>query len=48
MTLLLAGDLGGTKTLLALYRSDGDELDCIARERYISAEWPHLLSLIHI
>ena len=27
MTLLLAGDLGGTKTLLALYRSDGDELD---------------------
>ena len=42
MTLLLAGDLGGTKTLLALYRSDGDELDCIARERYISAEWPHL------
>ena len=42
MTLLLAGDLGGTKTLLALYRSDGDQLSCVARERYISAEWPHL------
>ena len=42
MTVLLAGDLGGTKTLLALYRSDGDQLSCVARERYISAEWPHL------
>ena len=42
MTLLLAGDLGGTKTLLALYRSEGDRLDCITKERYASAEWSGL------
>ena len=42
MTLLLAGDLGGTKTLLALYRCEGDRLECITKERYSSAEWSGL------
>ena len=42
MGLLLAGDLGGTKTLLALYQREGQQLHCLARERYPSPEWPHL------
>ena len=42
MTLLLAGDLGGTKTLLAIYEASGSSLTCVARERFISAEWPNL------
>ena len=42
MTLLLAGDLGGTKTLLALYEASGNQLTCVARERFISAEWANL------
>ena len=46
MTLLLAGDLGGTKTLLALYRSDGGQLHCVARENYPSAEWSDLTPML--
>ena len=46
MTLLLAGDLGGTKTLLALYRSDGSQLHCVARENYPSAEWSDLTPML--
>ncbi len=42
MTLLLAGDLGGTKTLLALYEASGNQLTCVVRERFISAEGPTL------
>ena len=33
MTTLLAGDIGGTKTLLSLY--DADALELLAQERYI-------------
>ena len=39
MTTILAGDIGGTKTLLATYRVNGDELIEQRRERYSSAEW---------
>ncbi|NBQ22008.1 MAG: glucokinase, partial [Synechococcaceae bacterium WB6_3B_236] len=35
-SLLLAGDLGGTKTLLALYEREGDRLSCRVRQRYNS------------
>ncbi|NDD21870.1 MAG: glucokinase, partial [Synechococcaceae bacterium WBA_3_309] len=34
MSLLLAGDLGGTKTLLALYESTGKQLNCLTQKRF--------------
>ena len=42
MTTLLAGDIGGTKTLLSLYRCEGEDLLPLAVERYPSAEWDAL------
>ncbi|MFM7465980.1 MAG: glucokinase [Cyanobium sp.] len=42
MTLLLAGDIGGTKTLLSLYRSSDLGLECLKETRYPSSEWSHL------
>ena len=44
MTTVLAGDIGGTKTLLGLYRSEakGGPLTCIRSELYRSADWPDL------
>ncbi len=41
----LAGDLGGTKTLLAIYRWDG-ELKKICQQRYLSTEWQSLEPMI--
>ena len=35
----LAGDLGGTKTFLALYRDVDGQLEQAHSHRYISAEW---------
>jgi len=46
MTILLAGDIGGTKTLLALYRSTGQHLELLAEQRYSSAEWDHLTPMV--
>jgi glucokinase len=46
MTILLAGDIGGTKTLLALYRSTGPHLELLAEQRYSSAEWHHLTPMV--
>jgi glucokinase len=46
MTILLAGDIGGTKTLLALYRADGHGLQELVAERYRSAEWPDLTPMV--
>lgn len=45
-SLLLAGDLGGTKTLLALYEREGDRLSCRVRQRYNSPEWPSLAPML--
>jgi glucokinase len=40
MTTLLAGDIGGTKTLLALYGLEtGNRLRLIQSQRYLSADW---------
>jgi glucokinase len=36
--MILGGDLGGTKTLLALAERDGDRLRIVRRQRYASAE----------
>ena len=46
MTTLLAGDIGGTKTLLALYASTGETLELLAQERYSSAEWVDLAPMV--
>ena len=42
MATLLAGDIGGTKTLLSLYAAGGSHPDLLVQERYVSAEWPAL------
>ena len=46
MTTLLAGDIGGTKTMLALYGSAGQELEVLAEERYSSADWGDLVPMV--
>ena len=46
MTTLLAGDIGGTKTLLALYHREADDLELIASRYYRSADWPALEPLL--
>jgi glucokinase len=45
MTTLLAGDIGGTKTLLSLHAADG--LETLAQERYSSADWPDLATMVN-
>jgi glucokinase len=47
MSILLAGDIGGTKTLLALYRlGQGGELTLLESQRYASAEWHDLAPMV--
>ena len=47
MTTLLAGDIGGTKTLLALYRLEiGGQLSLVRSERYPSGDWPDLAPMV--
>lgn len=46
MALLLAGDIGGTKTLLAFYRTVGDQLELLVSRRYASSEWTDLAPMV--
>jgi glucokinase len=47
MSAILAGDIGGTKTLLALYRlGPVGELELQRSERYISADWSGLEPMV--
>jgi glucokinase len=47
MTTLLAGDIGGTKTLLALYRLErGGDLSLVRSRRYPSSDWPDLAPMV--
>ncbi|HYW20447.1 MAG TPA: glucokinase [Nodularia sp. (in: cyanobacteria)] len=47
MTLLLAGDIGGTKTILRLVEaSDSQELQTIYEESYRSGDFPDLVPLV--
>ena len=43
MTTLLAGDIGGTKTLLSLY---GADMSVLVSERYSSADWHDLAPMV--
>jgi glucokinase len=42
ITTLLAGDIGGTKTLLSLYSWDGSALALLCEQRFVSADWDDL------
>ena len=44
--MLLAGDLGGTKTLLALYANDGDARSPALQARYASKDFPSLTRML--
>ncbi len=47
MTTLLAGDIGGTKTLLALYRLEvGGALSLLCSQRYPSSDWDDLAPMV--
>ena len=43
---LLAGDIGGTKTLLSLYQPLDHGLELLVSERYTSADWPDLAPMV--
>lgn len=43
---ILAGDLGGTKTLLGIYQWDGN-LKKLFQRKYLSGEWPSLAKIIN-
>ena len=45
MSTLLAGDVGGTKTLLALYTVEGGRLIRGRSERFASADWQDFAAL---
>lgn len=47
MTLLLAGDIGGTKSILSLYRHSSTGLHRLSELRYPSAAWPDLAPMVH-
>ncbi len=44
--MLLAGDLGGTKTILALFPADGDARSPVVQARYVSKDFPSLTRII--
>jgi len=45
-TTFLAGDLGGTKTLLSLFSTVEGQLQALHGHRYASAEWPSLDAML--
>ena len=47
MTTLLAGDIGGTKTLLALYHLQAGRLIQGRSQRFVSAEWDDFSELVN-
>jgi glucokinase len=44
---ILAADIGGTKTNIALYRLDGNGLEMLNQKRYVSKDYPSLTDIIH-
>lgn len=46
MTRLLAGDIGGTKTILRLVELKDQHLETLAEATYVSADYPHLNQII--
>ncbi|MEB3333153.1 MAG: glucokinase [Synechococcaceae cyanobacterium] len=46
MSLLLAGDIGGTKTILSLWSDEGDQLRCVHQQQHPSEQWSDLAPLV--
>jgi len=44
--LILAGDIGGTKTTIALYEAEGDGLSARRLASYVSHDWPGLTPIL--
>ncbi|HXB95178.1 MAG TPA: glucokinase [Puia sp.] len=44
---ILAADIGGTKTNMALYRVDGDTIRMVRQKRYVSRDHASLSDIIH-
>jgi len=44
--MILAGDVGGTKTILALFETEGDDLECLKKEQFSSAHYPTFTELL--
>lgn len=44
---LIAADIGGTKTNIALYRADGSGLSLVDQKRYVSKDHPSLSDIVH-
>ena len=44
--MILAGDVGGTKTLLAIYEADNGAYRCVKKQRYASADYPSFTELL--
>lgn len=44
--MILAGDIGGTKTVLALYKVADDALEQLAMERFVCQDYAHLHDMI--
>jgi glucokinase len=42
----LAGDVGGTKTILALFETEGEEVKCLKKKRFFSADYPTFTELL--
>ena len=47
MATLLAGDIGGTKTLLSLYSAGGSHPEPLVQERFASADWNDLEPMVN-
>jgi glucokinase len=47
MTYLLAGDIGGTKTILRLVQRSDDRLTTLAESQYVSADFPDLVPMVN-
>lgn len=44
--MILAGDIGGTKTLLALYQQKNSELNCVKKQQFNSSEFKNFETLL--
>lgn len=46
--MILAGDVGGTKTLLALYQQQRTKWQCVKKQQYASADFAHFTDVLDV
>ncbi len=46
--MILAGDIGGTKTRLCLFERQGQKLSRTTTETYVSSDFPHVADILHL